>query len=100
MHCAELVDVRAAVAVDARCIGDDAVALNNGQFAERVRSVAGLLAQSGVRRGDGERVELVDRVPVEFTLLESPPKNPVGKIDHRLTGPEHRSESHRGFHQR
>ena len=52
MHFAELADVRANDDAAARCISDDAVALNNGEFAQRVRSVAGLLAQSGVRRGD------------------------------------------------
>lgn len=52
MHLAGLADVRAVAAADARCISDDAVALSNGQFAGRVRSVAGLLAQRGVRRGD------------------------------------------------
>ena len=69
MHFAELVDVRAAAAAEARCISDDAVALNNGQFAERVRSVAGLLAQRGVRRGDVVATLLPNRVELVLTLF-------------------------------
>src|SRR5882757_1128050 len=69
MHLAELPDVRAAAAADARCISDDAVALNNGQFAERVRSVAGLLAQRGVRRGDVVATLLPNRVELVLTLF-------------------------------
>ena len=69
MHCAELVDVRAAAAADARCISDDAVALDNGEFAKRVRSVAGLLAQRGVRRGDVVATLLPNRVELVVILL-------------------------------
>jgi len=69
VHFAELVDVRAAAAAEARCISDDAVALNNGQFAERVRSVAGLLAQRGVRRGDVVATLLPNRVELVLTLF-------------------------------
>jgi acyl-CoA synthetase (AMP-forming)/AMP-acid ligase II len=69
VHFAELVDVRAVAAADARCISDDAVALNNGQFAERVRSVAGLLAQRGVRRGDVVATLLPNRVELVLTLF-------------------------------
>jgi long-chain acyl-CoA synthetase len=119
MHLAEMADVRARDDAAARCISDDAVALNNGEFAQRVRSVAGLLAQRGVQRSDvvatllTNRVELVltlfaawrlgapvppinpaltdpeaayqleDQHPavLELTVLDSPPKNSVGKID-------------------
>src|SRR5882757_3468532 len=69
MHLAELPDVRAAAAADARCISDDAVALNNGEFAKRVRSVAGLLAQSGVRRSDMVATLLPNRVELVLTLF-------------------------------
>ena len=69
MHCAELPDVRAAATADARCISDDAVALNNGEFAARVRSVAGLLAQRGVRRGDVVATLLSNRVELVLTLF-------------------------------
>ncbi|MCU1652787.1 MAG: putative acyl-CoA synthetase, partial [Pseudonocardia sp.] len=69
MHLAELAEVRAKAAAAARCISDDAVALNNGEFAKRVRSVAGLLAQSGVRRGDVVATLLPNRVELVLTLF-------------------------------
>jgi long-chain acyl-CoA synthetase len=69
MHFAELADVRAQDAAAARCISDDAVALNNGEFAKRVRSVAGLLAQSGVQRGDVVATLLPNRVELVLTLF-------------------------------
>ncbi|MDT7771276.1 MAG: hypothetical protein QOC67_200, partial [Pseudonocardiales bacterium] len=69
MHFAELADVRADDDAAARCISDDAVALNNGEFAKRVRSVAGLLAQSGVRRGDVVATLLPNRVELVLTLF-------------------------------
>ena len=69
MHFAELVDVRAKNDADARCISDDAVALRNGEFASRVRSVAGLLAQRGVRQGDVVALLLTNRVELVVALF-------------------------------
>ena len=69
MHLAELADARAQRAVFSRCISDDAVALTNGEFAARVRSVAGLLAQHGVRRGDVVATLLANRVELVLTLF-------------------------------
>jgi long-chain acyl-CoA synthetase len=69
MHLAELADVRARRAVFSRCISDDAVALTNGEFAARVRSVAGLLAQHGLRRGDVVATLLANRVELVLTLF-------------------------------
>src|SRR5882757_4931487 len=69
MHLAELADVRAQRAVFSRCISDDAVALTNGEFAARVRSVAGLLAQHGLRQGDVVATLLANRVELVLTLF-------------------------------
>ena len=69
MHFAELVDVRAKNDADARCISDDAVALRNGEFAGRVRGVAGLLAQRGVRQGDVVALLLTNRVELVVALF-------------------------------
>jgi len=69
MHLAELADARAQRAVFSPCISDDAVALTNGEFAARVRSVAWLLAQHGVRRGDVVATLLANRVELVLTLF-------------------------------
>ncbi|HZZ46191.1 MAG TPA: AMP-binding protein [Pseudonocardia sp.] len=69
MHLAELAEERARRAPTGRCISDDAVTLTNGEFAARIRSVAGLLAQRGVRRGDVVATLLPNRVELVLTLF-------------------------------
>jgi acyl-CoA synthetase (AMP-forming)/AMP-acid ligase II len=69
MHLADLAENRARRAPAARCISDDAATLTNEQFAARVRSVAGLLVQRGVRRGDVVATLLPNRVELVVTLF-------------------------------
>jgi acyl-CoA synthetase (AMP-forming)/AMP-acid ligase II len=69
MHLAELAEKRARCVPAGRCISDDAVTLTNGEFAARVRSVAGLLAHRGVRRGDVVATLLPNRVELVLTLF-------------------------------
>lgn len=69
MHLAELAETRATSAPEGRCISDDVASLTNAEFARRVRSVAGLLAQRGVRTGDVVATLLTNRVELVLTLF-------------------------------
>jgi long-chain acyl-CoA synthetase len=66
---AALPDARAAAQPDAPAIADDAVALDNAAFADRVARAAALLARLGVGAGDVVAVALPNRLELIITLF-------------------------------
>src|ERR1700755_1744688 len=66
---AALPDARAAAQPHAPAIADDAVALDNAAFAERVARAAALLARLGVGAGDVVAVALPNRLELIITLF-------------------------------
>jgi long-chain acyl-CoA synthetase len=64
-----LPELRAAAAPGAPCIGDDAVSLDNAEFARRVATAAGLLARLGVGRGDVVAIALPNRIELVVALF-------------------------------
>src|SRR3954454_2128063 len=66
---AALPDTRAAAQPDGPAIADDAVALDNAAFADRVARAAALLARLGVGAGDVVAVALPNRLELIITLF-------------------------------
>src|SRR4051812_2870056 len=66
---AALPDARAAQQPGAPAIADDAVALDNAAFAERVARAAALLARLGVGEGDVVAIALPNRVELVIALF-------------------------------
>src|SRR3954471_13366225 len=66
---ATLPETRAAAHPDAPAIGDDAVALDNAAFADRVARAAALLARLGVGAGDVVAVAIPNRVELIIALF-------------------------------
>jgi long-chain acyl-CoA synthetase len=66
---AALPDLRAASEPDAMAIADDAVALTNAEFAERVARAAALLARLGVGEGDVVAIALPNRAELVISLF-------------------------------
>src|ERR1700754_1509484 len=66
---AALPETRAAAQPDAPAIADDAVALDNAAFADRVARAAALLARLGVGAGDVVAVALPNRLEAIITLF-------------------------------
>jgi long-chain acyl-CoA synthetase len=66
---ASLPDARAAARPNAPAIADDAVALDNAAFAERVARAAALLARRGVGEGDVVAIALPNRVELVISLF-------------------------------
>jgi long-chain acyl-CoA synthetase len=66
---AALPEARAAAQPDAPAIADDAVALDNAAFADRVARAAALLARLGVGAGDVVAVALPNRLELIITLF-------------------------------
>src|SRR4051812_11731622 len=66
---ATLPETRAAAQPDAPAIADDAVALDNAAFADRVARAAALLARLGVGAGDVVAVAIPNRIELIITLF-------------------------------
>src|SRR3954470_18245418 len=66
---ATLPETRAAEQPDAPAIADDAVALDNAAFADRVARAAALLARLGVGAGDVVAIALPNRVELVIALF-------------------------------
>jgi long-chain acyl-CoA synthetase len=66
---AALPEARAAAQPDAPAIADDAVALDNAAFADRVARAAALLARLGVGAGDVVAIALPNRVELVVSLF-------------------------------
>jgi acyl-CoA synthetase (AMP-forming)/AMP-acid ligase II len=66
---ASLPEMRAAAAPGAPCVADEAVQLDNAEFARRVASAAGLLARFGVGKGDVVAVVLPNRIELAVALF-------------------------------
>src|SRR3954453_87183 len=66
---ATLPETRAAAQPDAPAIADDAVALDNAAFPDRVARAAALLARLGVGAGDVVAVALPNRLELIITLF-------------------------------
>src|SRR3954471_1731843 len=66
---ATLPDARAAAQPGAPAIADDAVALDNAGFADRVARAAALLARLGVGEGDVVAIALPNRVELVISLF-------------------------------
>lgn len=69
MLLADLPEQRAASDADAPCIRDDAGALTNAEFAERVRGAAAVLATRGIGPGGVIAVKLANRVELIVALF-------------------------------